>query len=331
MMSETYLGPVKLDANGEAEGDGWRVVRQAWARKVGWPGHPENAIRRDMGCTCQWEVGDSPCEYHAPALDDEAAYVPQASRPQHLTCGPLRLEKVDGTRRYWGPHPRDVREGEPSVCVYEHGPARLLLGARDAVRVDASGTFQRKAELLAAAIEASTDPAVVRFREEHWIGGGRSVTGLIIDDLDPGAYERLPTHTYWSAPDAMVHWVKRMSSEQLARWKKWDGPSIPHSLPEQDMAGCTAQQVLSRVLWRCPCAFSLHALVAELMATHDYFPEEAARRARYLVAAALAPLDFLVASPEEQIAACRAQREGAGPETLGGMLKRVYGGKPITR
>lgn len=111
-LTVQMLGPIELDANGEARGDSWF-------------GH-------------------------------EAA-------PDALTCGPLRLERFEGGWVY-------------GVAAF----LQVFPSAQDGTFAYAAGKLLGRAaspteaaQALAAAIEASTDPAVVRFREEHWHVAGR--------------------------------------------------------------------------------------------------------------------------------------------------------------
>lgn len=319
------LGPIELDANGEAAaatvdasrfwkvepyGSGYRLFVQAGFIQLHWGGSTLEELAEVI-------TRNAP---HSETLrrwcEQVGWFRGEVGTADTLTCGPLRMNDKGHGKWYWG------NPGESIQVHYSsQRPGEWVGILTDATRhheewLSAYGASPTEAaQALAAAIEASTDPAVVRFREEHW-------TCEMVDMAHWSGPERIPADgpclvpscvgpTYWNAPDAMVHWVKRMTPEQLERWKKWEGVPIQYSLSERDMAGCTAQQVLSRVLCQCPGAFALLALVAELIATHDYFPEEAARRARYLVARTLEPLSLLIATPEEQVRACRTAREGA--------------------
>lgn len=184
------LGPIELDANGEARGDGWRVIDEGTCLQIdGSDGAPWNFRGRSVSLAKGIDRALA-STINPVALADLRRWCEQVGwfrgeQPDTITCGPLRLEWSRGAKRWLAGRSLWVVNGYGRFDGY----ANVDGGVQG--RLLASGPSPAEAaQALAAAIEASTDPAVVRFREEHWIDGGRRVDGFVIDDLDPDAYDR---------------------------------------------------------------------------------------------------------------------------------------------
>lgn len=107
-----------------------------------------------------------------------------------------------------------------------------------------AGSGQDIAQALAAAIEASTDPAVVRFREEHWRPPlGMGVTGMA--ELPPGSEIELvePRSVYIAARLDALELAKStplpFPPELLAEWR--DGTGRPNARALQELRDYAAE------------------------------------------------------------------------------------------
>lgn len=165
-LTVQMLGPIELDANGEASGEGWRVER-----------HTSDGVEK---CTLYFGEHficcrslESLAEHITLQASDEKMSAERRAalrrwcedvgwfrgeQPDTLTCGPLRLERFEAGWVY-------------GVAAF----LQVFPSAQDGTFAYAAGKLLGRAaspaeaaQALAAAIEASADPAVVRFREEHW-------------------------------------------------------------------------------------------------------------------------------------------------------------------
>lgn len=324
-----FLGPIELDANGEASGDGWRVARGAlyidttyasfdpreciingllaedpavienmcldgWDRDAWLP-----ALRR----WCEqvgWFRGESPAEKRKHARGPAGSFELNP-KPATLTCGPLRLERQDDDTYEW----RSGSRTEAWLKVYTMVGA-LRLGGIKHVRVEAPSPTEA-AQALAAAIEASTDPAVARFREEHWdgpilypaeaVGRFASVKQM---------YERTErTLRVLSQAEVAQRDASRGLWDPVRAEEFWHAKVLDEETEEN--ADLFAKWWIERKGDPSP---ALAALVLEVMHRWRYMPHEAERYASRLVDNLFAPLEFLRATPEEQVELCRARDEG---------------------